>query len=55
MIEKDLEVVSQGIMDLGAIQLNIYVLSDGRRVIDEKSLKEFFEYLEKGDLNCGEK
>ena len=55
MIEKDLEVVSQGVMDLGHIQLNVYILSDGRRVIDKESLERFFEYLENGDLNCGEK
>ena len=55
MIEKDLEVVSHGMMDLGPIQLKFHVLSDGRRVVDEESLKKFFEYLESGDLNCGEK
>jgi len=55
MIEKDLEVVRQSIMDLGPIQLNVYILSDGRRVVDEESLKKFCEYLENGELNCGKK
>ena len=47
MIEKDLEVVSHGMMDLGHVQLKFYVLSDGRRVVDEESLRRFREYLEK--------
>ena len=34
MIEKDLEVVSHGMMDLGPIQLNVYILNDGRRGIE---------------------
>ena len=55
MTEKDLEVVSHGMMDLGPIQLKFYVLSDGRRVVDEESVRRFCEYLEKGELNCGEK
>ena len=51
MIEKDLEVVSHGMMDLGPIQLNVYILSDGRRVVDEESLRRFLGYLENGELN----
>ena len=54
MTEKDLEVVSHGMMDLGSVQLKFYVLSDGRRVVDEESLKKFCEYLENGELHCGE-
>lgn len=54
MIEKDLEVVSHGMMDLGSVQLKFYVLSDGRRVVDEESLRRFCEYLENGELHCGE-
>ena len=55
MIEKDLEVVTHGMMDLGSVQLKFYILSDGRRVVDEESLRRFLGYLENGDLDYGEK
>lgn len=37
--------VSEGKIKLGDLTLNVYVLEDGRRVIDQESIEKFIEYL----------
>lgn len=37
--------INKGEIKLGDITLNVCVLEDGRRVIDQKSVEKFIEYL----------
>ena len=43
--EKLPKATNSGEIKLGDIVLKVYVLDDGRRVIDEESVNKFFEYL----------
>ena len=43
--EKLPKATNSGEIKFGDIVLKVYVLDDGRRVIDEESVNKFFEYL----------
>lgn len=46
MIKENLpKAVYSGEIKLGDAILNVHVLDDGRRIIDEESMERFFEYL----------
>jgi hypothetical protein len=43
--EKLLKTINSGEIKLGDIVLKVHTLDDGRRIIEEESIKKFFEYL----------
>ena len=41
------KVIKAGILDIGIFQLKVFILDDGRRIIEEQDMENFTKLLEK--------
>lgn len=44
------KVIKSGELKLGSLTLKTHVLDDGTRIIEEQSMIDFLEWMEKGEL-----